>query len=77
MADVRGRIGGFQKFQVGSAINAMQAAQTGLGETTSLIGDTDFAIVTARPKQQQVLINAGISLLGVANQQAAAILSLL
>jgi flagellin len=77
VADVRGRIGGFQKFQVGSAINALQAAQTGLGEATSLIGDTDFAIATARLNQQQVLINAGISLLGVANQQAAAILSLL
>ncbi len=76
MADVRGRIGGFQKFQVGSSINALQAAQTGLGEATSLIGDTDFAVATARLNQQQVLINAGISLLGVANQQAAAILSL-
>ncbi|MDO8631463.1 MAG: flagellin [Phycisphaerales bacterium] len=77
VADVRGRIGGFQKFQVGSSINALQAAQTGLGEAVSLIGDTDFAIATARLNQQQVLINASISLLGVANQQSAAILSLL
>ncbi len=77
VADTRGRIGSFQKFQVGSAISALQAAQTGLGEAASLIGDTDYATATARLNQQQVLINSSISLLGVANQQAAAILSLL
>jgi len=77
VASIRGRIGGFQKFQVGSAINALQAAQTGLGEAASVIGDTDFAVATAKLNREQVLIQAGISLLGVANQQGAQILSLL
>ncbi len=77
VSDIRGRLGGFQKFQVGSSINALQAAQSGLSQATSVIGDTDFAVATAKLNQQQVLINAGISLLGVSNQQAASILQLL
>lgn len=77
LASIRGRIGGFQKFQVGSAIHSLEAANIGLTQAASVIGDTDFALATARLSQQTVLIQAGISLLGVANQQAAQILSLL
>ncbi len=77
VASTRGRIGGFQKFQVGSAINSLQAAETGLTEATSVIMDTDFALATAQLNRQQILIQAGIALLGIANQQSAQILSLL
>lgn len=77
VSEVRGRVGSFQKYQVGSAISGLQASQTGLTEAASVIGDTDFAVATAQLNRQQVLIQSGISLLGVANQQAAAILSLL
>ncbi len=77
LASTRGRIGGFQKFQVGSAINSLQAAQTGLTEAASVIGDTDFAVATANLNRETVLIQASIQLLGVANQQAGQILSLL
>ena len=77
VTSIRGRIGGFHKYQVGSAIKSLQAAQTGLSEAASVIGDTDFAVATANLNQQQVLIQSGIALLGVANQQAAQILSLL
>ncbi len=77
IASVRGRMGGFQKFQVGSAINSLQAAQTGLSEAASSIGDTDFAMATAALNKQQVLIQSGISLLGVVNQQTSQILALL
>ena len=77
VSEVRGRVGSFQKYQVGSAISGLQAAQSGLSEAASVIGDTDFAVATAQLNRQQVLIQSGISLLGVANQQAAQILSLL
>ncbi len=77
IASVRGRLGGFQKFQVGSAIRSLQAAQTGLGAAASVIEDTDFAVATARLNQQQVLIQSTVALLGVAGQQSAQILSLL
>lgn len=77
VAGIRGRIGGFQRFQVGSSIRSLEAAQAGLTDAASVIGDTDFAVATADLNRQQVLIQAGVSLLGVANQNAAQILSLL
>lgn len=77
LASTRGRIGGFQKYQVGSSINSLQASNVGLSEAARIIGDTDFAWATAELNRFTVLIQSGISLLGVANQQAAQILSLL
>lgn len=77
VAGIRGRIGGFQKFQVGSTINALQAAEVGLTEAAGVIGDTDYAVATAKLNREQVLIESSIGLLGLANQQAAQILSLL
>ncbi len=77
VASIRGRIGGFQKYQVTPAINSLQAAQTGLTEAASVIMDTDFAVATAKLNREQVLIQSSIALLGVANQQASQILSLL
>ncbi|MFQ5590830.1 MAG: flagellin [Phycisphaerae bacterium] len=77
LAGVRGRIGGFQKFQVGASLASLQAAQLGLSSAASVIGDTDFAVATATLTQQNVLIQSGITLLGIANQQSAQLLSLL
>ena len=77
VATERGRIGAFQKFQVRSSINSLEAQKTGLTQATSIIGDTDFAVATAELNRQTVLLNSGISLLGLANQQASQILSLL
>lgn len=77
VASIRGRIGGFQKFQVGTSINSLRAAQRGLGEAAGAIMDTDFAVATSDLNRQQILIQAGISLLGLANQQTGQILSLL
>ncbi len=74
---VRGRLGGFQKYQVGTAINQLQAIQVGLQEAASLIEDTDFAKATTRLNQENVLISSSISLLGLANQQSSLILALL
>ena len=73
---MRGRIGGFQKFQVNTAIASLQAAETGLTSAASVIGDTDFAVATAELTRQQVLIQSGIQLLGIANQQTGLLLSL-
>ena len=77
VASIRGRMGGFQKFQVGSAIKSLQAAEIGLTEAASVLGDTDFALATADLNRQQVLIQSSVALLGIANQQAAQILTLL
>ncbi len=77
VATERGRIGGFQKFQVQSSINSLEAQKVGLTSAKSIIADTDFAEATSELNKQNVLLNSGISLLGLANQQTAQILSLL
>ncbi|MFQ5462876.1 MAG: flagellin [Phycisphaerae bacterium] len=77
VASIRGRIGGFQKFQVGSSIRSLESVQGGLKDAASTIGDTDFALTTADLNREQVLIQSAVQLLGVANQQGAQILSLL
>jgi flagellin len=77
VAGVRGRLGGFQKFQVGSAINALKSAQSGLTEAASAIGDTDFALATSNLNRETILIQSSVQLLGLANQQAGQILQLL
>ena len=53
------------------------ADMLGLTDAAIAIGDTDFAMATADLNRQQVLMQSGIALLGIANQQAAQILSLL
>ncbi len=77
VANARSRIGGFQKFQVRTSINSLSASKTGLSQAKSVIGETDYAVATAELNRQSVLLNSGISLLGLANQQANQILSLL
>lgn len=77
VATVQGRIGGFQKFQVGTALNQQNAAKEGLTSALSSIRDVDYAQETADLNRQNVLLQSAISLLGVANQQSSQILSLL
>ncbi|HUT57966.1 MAG TPA: flagellin [Phycisphaerae bacterium] len=77
VASARGRIGGFQKFQVQTSINSLNAAKSGLSDARSVIAETDYAVATAELNRQSVLLSTGISLLGLANQQAAQILQLL
>jgi flagellin len=77
VSTAQGRIGGFQKFQVQPAVSSLNAAKVGLSDAASVIGDTDFALATAELNKQSVLLNSGISLLGLANQQAAQILALI
>ncbi len=77
VATARGRIGGFQKFQVQTSINSLHATKAGLSDARSVIAETDYATASAELNRQSVLLNSGISLLGLANQQASQILSLL
>ena len=77
VATSRGRIGAFQKFQVQTMLNSLNATKSGLTDAKSIIGDTDYATETAELNRQQVLLNTSIALLGLANQKAGAVLSLL
>lgn len=77
VAKLQGRIGGFQKFQVETAVNQMNASKEGLAAAISVLNDVDYATETANLNQQNVLLQASISLLGLANQQSSQILALL
>lgn len=77
LAVAQGRLGGFQKFQVGAAANQLAASKESLTAAKSVIGDVDFAQASSDLSQQNVLLQSAISLLGVANQQSAQVLSLL
>lgn len=77
IATQRGRIGGFQKFQVDTSINSLNATKEALEGARGVINDTDYALETAALSRSQVLMQSAISLLGVASQQSAQILSLL
>lgn len=77
VAKIQGRIGGFQKFQVQTALNSAQATKKGLETARSVINDVDYATETAELNRQNVLLQSAISLLGLANQQSGQILSLL
>ena len=77
VATARGRIGAFQKFQVQTTLNSLDATKAGLTDAKSVLGDTDYAVETAELNRQQVLLNSSIALLGLANQKAAAVLTLL
>ncbi len=77
LANVQGRIGGFQKFQVKTAQNSLNDTKEGLEKAKSVIGDVDYATETAELNRQNVLLQSAISLLGLANQQSSQVLSLL
>ena len=77
VATQQGRIGGFQKFQVETSINSLNATKEALESARSVIRDVDFAAETAELSRQNVLLQSAISLLGVASQQSGQILSLL
>ncbi|MBN1343542.1 MAG: flagellin [Phycisphaerae bacterium] len=77
VAEARGRIGGFQKYQVQTSINSLEASAKGLADAKGVINDVDYATETAEMNRQNVLMTAGMQLLGVASQQSGQVLQLL
>ena len=77
LATVQGRIGGFQRFQVETALNQQTATKESLSAALSTIRDVDYAEATADMTRQSVLMQSAMALLGLANQQAAQVLTLL
>jgi flagellin len=77
VATAQGRIGGFSKFQIETAVNSLNSTKEALVSARSTIRDIDYAAETAELSRQNVLMQSAISLLGVANQQSGQILALL
>ncbi len=77
IATLQGRIGGFQKYQVQTSLNSLNAAKESLTSVKSILGDVDYAWETSQLSKQNVLMQSAIALLGLANQQSSQVLSLL
>jgi flagellin len=77
VSTLQGRIGGFQKFQVRTALNSLNDTKQGLETARGVIQDVDYATATAELNRQNVLMQSAMQLLGLANQQSAQVLSLL
>ena len=77
VSELRGRLGAFQAATVDTNINALTDAVTNLTAAQSTIQDTDFAAESANLTREQILVQAGTSVLSIANKNPQNVLTLL
>lgn len=77
VATTRGRLGAFQRTALESNSVSLNDTLTNLTEAQSSIRDADFAKESAALTRAQILVQSGTSVLGIANQSAQSVLSLL
>lgn len=77
VTNLRGKLGAFQSNTLESTANNLRASLENTTAAESTIRDTDFAAETAAFTKNQVLIQAGTSVLQNANQTSQLVLSLL
>jgi flagellin len=77
VAELRGRLGAFQKNVLGSTINSLNVALENVSSSESAIRDTDFASETSNLTRNQILVQAATSVLSQANQSPQTVLKLL
>ncbi len=77
VANLRGELGAFQQNTLESSTDNLRATLENSINAESVIRDTDFASEIANFTKQQILMQAGTSVLGNANQSSQLILSLL
>lgn len=77
VSDTRASLGAFQKNQLESNINSIGVAKENLSASESSIRDTDMAAEMSTFTRNQIMMQAGTSMLTQANQAPQSILSLL
>ncbi|MEM1331352.1 MAG: flagellin [Planctomycetota bacterium] len=77
IAELRGRLGAFERNVLQTSVNSMQTAFENLSASESRIRDADFAFETSALTRAQILTSSGTSVLGIANQQSQQVLQLL
>ena len=77
VATMRGRLGAFEKNTLETNINSQQIALENVTASESIIRDADFAQETAMLTRNQILTQAGTSVLATANSAPQQVLSLL
>jgi flagellin len=74
---LRGRLGAFERNKLQPNINQLQVSVENLTSSESVIRDTDFGVETTELTRAQILVQAGTSILAIANAQQQNVLSLL
>lgn len=74
---LRGRLGAFEKNTLETNINSLQVAMENVTASESTIRDTDFAMETSNLTRNQILVQAGTSVLSQANSTPQSVLKLL
>lgn len=77
VSDLRGRIGAFQDYTIGSTVNSLSVAYENVSAAESSIADTDFAQETSNLTRDQILTQAAQTVLAQANARPSSALSLL
>jgi flagellin len=77
VSSLRGRLGAFQKFTIGSTVNNLGVAYENASAAESAIRDTDFAAQTAALTRSQILSQAATTILSQANSSPQNALALL
>ncbi len=74
---LRGRLGAFEKNTLDTNVNQLSITMENLLAAESVIRDADFAYETSQLTRAQILVNAGTSVLGLAQQTPQTVLQLL
>ena len=74
---LRGRLGAFERDTLQPNIDQLQITIENLTSSQAVIRDTDFATETSELTRAQILVQAGNSILAIANAQSQNVLSLL
>lgn len=77
VTSLRGRLGAFQRTSLETNKNALNDTLTNLTDAESTIRDADFASETAALTRAQILVQAGTTVLSIANQNPQNVLALL
>ncbi len=77
VAVLRGRLGAFERNTLQTNIRQLQITTENLIASESVIRDTDFAVETSELTRSQILVQAGTSVLTIANAQSQNVLTLL
>ncbi len=77
LARLRGRLGAFQKNTLETNVNSLQVTLENVTASESAIRDADFAAETAALTRAQILVQAGTSVLSIANTSPQNVLALL
>jgi len=77
VSTLRGRLGAFQTFTIGSTVNSLGVAFENVSAAEASITDTDFAAETSNLTRDQILSQAATTVLAQANAQPDNVLKLL